>query len=63
MGWLKVTRHCKKAEQVRFTNGESSLFLVNAREQKTLEGFQKLIEVKAKNLKSIAALKWAAGVL
>lgn len=53
----------QKAEQVRFMNGESSLFLINAREQKTLEGFQKLIEVKAKNLKSIAGLRWAAGVL
>lgn len=53
----------QRAEQLRFLNGESSLFLINAREQKTLEGFQKLIEVKTKNLKSGAALKWAAGIL
>ena len=53
----------QKAEQLRFQNGESSLFLVNAREQKTLEGAQKLVEVKAKNFKSIAGLKWAAGLL
>lgn len=53
----------QRAEQLRFLNGESSLFLINAREQKTLEGFQKLIEVKTKNLKSGTALKWAAGIL
>lgn len=53
----------QRAEQVRFSNGESSLFLINSREQKTIEGIQKLIEVKTKNLKSITALKWAAGIL
>lgn len=53
----------QKGEEIRFSNGESSLFLINAREQKTLEGLQKLVEVETKNLKSIAGMKWAAGIL
>jgi outer membrane protein TolC len=53
----------QKGEEIRFVNGESSLFLINAREQKTLEALQKLVEVETKTQKSIAGLKWAAGIL
>ncbi|SKB43054.1 hypothetical protein [Dyadobacter psychrophilus] len=37
-----------KAEKMRFSNGESSLFLINSRENKALEARQKLIDLKAK---------------
>jgi outer membrane protein TolC len=53
----------QRGEETRFFNGESSLFLVNSRETKRLEAQQKLIEVKAKFLKSLASIQWAAGML
>ncbi len=53
----------QKGEEVRFANGESSLFLINAREQKTIEAEQKTIELKAKYQKSAIGVRWAAGLL
>jgi outer membrane protein TolC len=53
----------QRGEETRFFNGESSLFLVNARETKALEATQKLVEVKTKLLKTMAGLRWAAGLL
>lgn len=53
----------QRAEETRFTIGESSLFLVNARENKTLEALQKLQELKTKYLVTVNALQWAAGLL
>jgi outer membrane protein TolC len=50
-------------ETLRFNNGESSLFLVNARENKMLEMEQKIIELKVKLLKAKYSLDWAAGLL
>ncbi|MBL7728491.1 MAG: hypothetical protein JNM68_12430, partial [Dinghuibacter sp.] len=44
-------------------NGESSLFLVNSREQKLLEARQKLLEVQVKLQKTRFSLYWAAGIL
>jgi outer membrane protein TolC len=52
-----------KNELLRFTNGESSLFLVNSRENKLLEIEQKTIELKAKLTKAKYAIDWASGVL
>ena len=52
-----------KGEAVLFQNGESSLFLVNAREMKALEAEQKLIELRSKEAQSEAGVLWAAGVL
>jgi outer membrane protein TolC len=52
-----------RGEEIRFQAGESSLFLINARENKTLEALQKLQELKAKFLKTEISLKWAAGQL
>jgi outer membrane protein TolC len=37
----------QKGEETRFLNGESSLFLINSRELKSIEGQQKLIELEA----------------
>lgn len=52
-----------KAEERRFENGESSLFLINTRENKALENLEKLIELKTKYYKTIYALQWSAGLL
>ncbi|MGB3006527.1 MAG: TolC family protein [Chitinophagaceae bacterium] len=53
----------QRGEEVRFQAGESSLFLINARENKTLEALQKLQELKAKFFKTENMLQWAAGTL
>ena len=52
-----------KAEEMRFMNGESSLFLINSREAKALEALEKLIELKTKYYTTIYALQWSAGIL
>ena len=52
-----------KAEETRLLNGESSLFLVNSRENKALEALEKLIDLKTKYFKTIYALQWSAGEL
>lgn len=46
------------AEEMRFSNGESSLFLINSRENKLLEAKEKNLELKTKFLKSYNKLKW-----
>jgi outer membrane protein TolC len=53
----------QRAEELRFSNGESSLFLINARELKTLEAREKEVELQSKEGKAAAAAYWAAGVL
>lgn len=53
----------QKGEEIRFFNGESSLFLVNSRENKTQETMLKLIEAAVKFNKTAAGLQWAAGTL
>lgn len=50
-------------EVIRFENGESSVFLINSREVKYIEAQNKLLELKAKYQKAVAALAWASGVL
>lgn len=52
-----------QGEEFRFRAGESSLFLLNSRENKVLEARQKLLELKTKFLKSYRSLGWAAGQL
>lgn len=51
------------AELFRFNNGESSVFLVNTRENALVNARIKLAELQAKYEKSKAVLLWAAGVL
>jgi outer membrane protein TolC len=51
------------AENIKFSMGESSMFLVNAREIKLIESEQKLIALKTKFFRSIIANQWAAGLL
>jgi outer membrane protein TolC len=52
-----------KAEENRFAQGESSLFLINSRETKAMEAAEKLTELKAYLFKTIYALQASAGVL
>ena len=59
---LKNYLTLQRGEEIRFQAGESSLFLINARENKTLEALQKLQELKAKYYKTENALRWAAGL-
>ncbi len=46
------------AEETRYSNGESSLFLINSRENKMIEAQEKFISVRTKFLKSYNKLKW-----
>ncbi|MES2266772.1 MAG: TolC family protein [Bacteroidota bacterium] len=45
-------------EELRFRLGESSLFLVNSREQKVLETQEKLNDFYTKRIKTLQYLKW-----
>jgi len=47
-----------KAEEVKFNNGESSLFLINNRENKLIDVQEKLLELRLKFLQSYNQLKW-----
>ena len=51
----------RNGEVVRFENGESSLFLVNAREVKLMEAQLKLYALRAKYAKAKTMLYWSAG--
>lgn len=50
-------------EELRFAQGESSLFFVNSREIKVIELLQKQIELNIKFYKAQYAMEWAAGLL
>lgn len=52
-----------EGEKINFFEGESSLFLVNSREQKLIEAQLKLIELQSKFYKSYNNLFWSAGLL
>lgn len=51
------------AEVIRFNNGESSVFLINARETAALSAKERLIDLKAKLNMKFAGLRWSAGSL
>ena len=51
------------AEDFRFKMGESTLFLLNAREMKVLEARQKLLQMKTKWIKNYISLLWSSGTL
>lgn len=53
----------QRGEEIRFRAGESSLFLINARETKALEALVKFQELKVKYFKAVVSLQWAAGLL
>lgn len=53
----------QRGEEIRFQTGESSLFLVNSRENKTLDALRELQKLKAQYFKTFFALQWATGTL
>lgn len=52
-----------EAEYIKFDLGESSIFLVNSREQKLIDAQLKLTELRGKFFKTRQKLEWAAGLL
>lgn len=52
-----------QAEQIKYDLGESSVFLLNTREQKLLEAQIKRIKLSGTARKSLLALYWASGQL
>ena len=58
---MKLVEHSKSlrdSEQIRFESGESSLFLVNAREVSYLSSKFKLVEIEIKLMVNLLKLKW-----
>lgn len=51
------------AEEIKFQTGESSIFLINARQMKLLEFQIKLLEVKSKYFKALAGVAWSSGTI
>jgi outer membrane protein TolC len=51
-----------RGEETRLKTGEGSLFLVNARENKTLEALQKFTALRIRYFKTTVMLYWAAGI-
>lgn len=51
----------RNAEEVRFENGESSLFLVNMRERSLIDAQVKLVELRTKFAKALVTLQWSSG--
>lgn len=51
------------AEEIKFQTGESSMFLINARQMKLLEFQIKLLEVKSKYFKALAGVAWSSGTI
>ena len=56
-------RSLQNGEELKFRNGETALFFINARELATISATQKLIDIKAASRKSLNALQWASGML
>ncbi len=50
-----------RIEELKFAQGESSLFIINSRENKLLETKQKQIELTLKYLKAVYGITWAGG--
>lgn len=57
----KSYQRIAEAERAKFENGESTIFMVNSRETKSLETLIKLEELRAKHEKSRAYLQYATG--
>ncbi len=60
---LANSKRLLTAEETRFNLGESSMFVVNSRENKVLESNLKLIEARTKFYKNLMAYDYAQGVL
>ena len=51
-----------EGERTKFNNGESSIFLINSRENKRIAAEIKLIELQAEYGKTLGKLWWSAGI-
>jgi outer membrane protein TolC len=60
---LQAYQKVFEVELMKFEIGESTLFLINTRENKVLEAKQKVAETRAKFFKSLYGVQWAAGIL
>ena len=60
---LKNQQTLLRAEEIKLKLGESSLFLVNSRENKLLETEQKYAELRSKFFNSLISMQAAAGAL
>jgi outer membrane protein TolC len=60
---VQANKALLEAEKQKFNIGESSVFMINQREQKYLETLEKLIELKSKNLKVNQSIQWSLGML
>ncbi len=52
-----------RAEEIRFANGEGSLFIINNRELKVIEALQKLVQLRLKWLNTANKMQGITGVL
>jgi outer membrane protein TolC len=59
---VEYSERMLEAEQVKFDNGESSLFIVNRRERSLLGEKEKLIELQTKYAKATAQFYFASGI-
>ncbi|CAN5593704.1 TolC family protein [soil metagenome] len=60
---IKSFKQLLDGETARLSNGESSLFLVNTRENRYLESQIKLSELQSKYFKTEASYKWTIGTI
>ncbi len=60
---VKYNKQLVEAEKLKFTNGESSLFILNARENKWLEAELKFTDYKYKFIKTIVSVVYLNGNL
>ncbi|UXX81079.1 TolC family protein [Reichenbachiella carrageenanivorans] len=50
-----------EGERVKFRNGESSIFLVNSRENKKIEAEMKLVNLEAEYGRAVGMVNWSSG--
>ena len=51
-----------EGERIKFNNGESSIFLINSRENKRILAEIKLIELQAEYGRALGQLKWSSSM-
>jgi outer membrane protein TolC len=59
---VKNATTLRDAEQTRFENGESSLFLVNTRERSLIDAQIKQAEINSKYAKAKVQIQWSSGI-
>jgi outer membrane protein TolC len=60
---VRYNKQLVEAEKLKFNNGESSLFILNARENKWLESELKFAEYKFKFIKTTISIVYLKGTL